>query len=146
MKRTIHLALVAVLLAAPAWAQATSEATEPDPAKQWEFGLDLYGYLVPDDQSYCSPTFRADRNRLHLEARYNYEDQQTGSLWAGHNFSAGKTLVLDVTPMLGAVFGQTDGVAPGYEVALTYKRLESLEIQPTEVSFLWRSSADCPCS
>jgi hypothetical protein len=61
---------------------------------------------------------------MHLEARYNYEQQQTGSLWAGYNLSVGNVKVLEVTPMLGAVFGDTHGVAPGYEMSLTYKRLE----------------------
>ena len=55
--------------------------------------------------------------------RDNYEDQQTGSLWFGHNFSVGHKLVFEATPMIGGVFGNTTGIAPGYEVALTYKRV-----------------------
>jgi hypothetical protein len=46
---------------------------------------------------------------LHLEARYNYENLRTGSVWVGYNFSAGKKLVLDVAPVLGGVFGRTHG-------------------------------------
>jgi hypothetical protein len=60
---------------------------------------------------------------LHLEGRYNDEDRQTGSVWLGYNFSAGHKLVFEVSPMLGAVFGNTTGVAPGYEVSLSYKRI-----------------------
>jgi hypothetical protein len=57
-------------------------------------------YIVPNDQSYVNPTFTADRNWLHLEARYNNENLRTGSLWMGYNFTAGKKLVLDITPLL----------------------------------------------
>ncbi len=65
----------------------------------------------------------ADHQWLHLEARYNYENLHTGSLWAGYNFTAGKTLQLAVTPMIGGVFGRTTGIAPGCEFSLTYKKL-----------------------
>ena len=80
--------------------------------------------MIPQDQSYASPTFTADHRRLHLEARYNYENHETGSIWAGYNFSVGQKVVLDFTPMIGGVFGKTAGVAPGYTMALTYKRIE----------------------
>jgi hypothetical protein len=104
-------------------ASGSPNTNAPD-ANQWSFSLTVYGYLVPHDTSYGSPIFAADRQWLHLEARYNYENQQTGSLWAGYNLSFGDKLVLEVTPMLGAVFGKTTGIAPGCNVALTYKRIE----------------------
>jgi hypothetical protein len=94
------------------------------PANPWEFNLSLSGNLVPNGQSYFSPTFTADRDTLHLEARYNYEAQRTGSLWAGYNLSIGKKLVLEATPMIGGVFGNVNGIAPGLEVTVTYKKLQ----------------------
>jgi hypothetical protein len=90
----------------------------------WSFSLTTSGYIVPGNQSYVSPDFSADRGWLHLEARYNNEAIHTGSLWAGYNFSAGKKLVLDLTPMFGVVFGNLNGVAPGYLTSLTYKRIQ----------------------
>ena len=60
------------------------------PTNAWAYNLTVDGYIVPDDQSYVDPVFMADRNWLHLEARYNYENLRTGSLWVGYNFSAGK--------------------------------------------------------
>ena len=60
---------------------------------------------MPDGDSYADPYLTADHQWLHLEARYNYENLHTGSLWAGYNFTAGKTLQLAVTPMIGGVFG-----------------------------------------
>ncbi len=104
-------------------AQAPSvDSLEKKPA--WAYDLSLAGYYVPSDQSYASPTFTADRSTLHLEARYNYEALQTASLWMGYNLSWGKTLTLDLTPMVGGVFGNLTGVAPGYTATLAYKRLE----------------------
>jgi len=119
---------VAVLLVAEAWSQTTGgPAAPPDTAEvdanRWSFAAAAYGYLVPDDQSYFSPTFRADHEWLHLEARYNYEDRQTGSLWVGYNLSFGDKLVFEATPMLGAILGNTTGIAPGYELSLTYRKI-----------------------
>ena len=70
------------------------------------------------------PTFTADRDWLHLKARYDYEDLETGSVWVGYNFSVGEKLVLEATPMLGGVFGNTNGIAPGYELSLSYRKFE----------------------
>jgi hypothetical protein len=98
----------------------------PEAAKNpWEYNLTVDGYIVPNAQGYVDPVFSADRDWLHLEARYNYENLRTGSLWAGYNFSAGKTLVLNVTPMIGGIFGRTNGIAPGCEASLTYKKIEA---------------------
>jgi hypothetical protein len=72
----------------------------------------------------CRSGFPANRGWLHPEARYNYENLRTGSLWVGYNFSAGKKLVLEVTPMIGGVFGRTNGIAPGCGASLTYKKIE----------------------
>ena len=93
-------------------------------ANPWTFNLTIDGYVIPNGTSYVDPDFSADRSWLHLEARYNNENLRTGSVWVGYNFTAGKKLVLDVTPMIGGVFGRTTGIAPGCEASLTYKRLE----------------------
>jgi hypothetical protein len=93
-------------------------------SKQWTSFLGVYGYLGGGDPAYGSATLSADHNWLHLEARYNYENLRTGSLWTGYNFVAGHKFVIQVTPMFGVVIGQTRGIAPGYELSLTYKRLE----------------------
>jgi len=116
-----------VLLAAGAWAQepAAPPQTVPKPAAEpWQYSFTYDGYIIPDDIDYGSPVFTADHKWLHLEARYNYENLHTGSLWAGYNFSWGKNLVFDLTPVIGAVFGRTNGIAPGCEASLSYKRFE----------------------
>ena len=100
-----------------------AEATEPD-GNGWSFSAAAYTYIVPDSRDYVQPTFTADRGWLHLEARYNYEDLETGSAWAGYNFSGGKKLAWELTPMLGGVFGNTTGIAPGYKGSLSWWKLE----------------------
>jgi hypothetical protein len=88
------------------------------------FNLSVSGYYVPNGQSYASPTFTADHDTLHLEARYNYEGLRTGSLWVGYNLTVGKKLVLEATPMVGGVFGNVNGIAPGLEFTATYKKVQ----------------------
>ena len=50
------------------------------PQKTWDYSLTVDGFIVPDDVSYVNPTFTADHDWLHLEARYNYEGIRTGSV------------------------------------------------------------------
>jgi hypothetical protein len=122
---------VLLLLTASGWAQSQtpnqphSPSPKPaaTPAEPWEYSLTVDGYLIEGEDGYASPTFTADRNWLHLEARYNYENFRTGSLWAGYNFSWGKTWQFELTPMIGGVFGRTNGIAPGCEASLTWKNL-----------------------
>jgi hypothetical protein len=130
MTSTPHLGALAavILLTGHLLAQTTTDNAPAGSADAgthpWSFSLSTYGYIVPHDRSYASPTFTADHGWLHLEARYNYENQETGSLWIGYNLSVGDKLVLEATPMIGGVFGNTTGIAPGYGVSLTYKRFE----------------------
>ena len=102
---------------------ATTTPAEAD-EKAWSFSAFAYTYFVPDDRNYVQPTFTADRDWLHLEARYNYEAPDTGSAWVGYNFSGGETLAWEFTPMIGGVFGDTAGIAPGYKGSLTWLKLE----------------------
>ena len=103
---------------------ATPAAAEQPAGPAWSFSASAYAYFVPDSQNYVQPTIRADRSWLHLEARYNYEALDTGSAWLGYNFSVGDKLKLDFTPMLGGVFGKTNGYAPGYEFTLSWRKLQ----------------------
>jgi hypothetical protein len=97
-------------------------ATEPE--KSWSFSVSAYTYVVPDDVDYVQPTITADHDRWHLELRYNYEALKTGSAWVGCNFSGGEKLTWEFTPMIGGVFGDTTGVAPGYKGSLSWWKLE----------------------
>lgn len=89
----------------------------------WEFGADLNFYFLPND-FFVLPVLLADKNKLHLEARYNYEDMNTFSGWVGYNFMGGKEFEFVITPMLGGVVGNSNGIAPGLEITLSYKGFE----------------------
>ena len=65
-----------------------------------------------------------DHGALHLEGRYNYEAIDAGSVWVGWNLDFGSPLAFDVTPMIGGVFGSLNGVAPGLELTVSYRKLE----------------------
>lgn len=116
MKIRFVLVIVSVL------GMGTLKAQEAD-SSQWEFSADVNFYYIPDD-FFVLPIFKADKDKLHLEARYNYEDYETFSAWIGYNFSGGKKLEYTITPMLGGVVGLTDGIAPGLEFTLTLNRFE----------------------
>jgi hypothetical protein len=107
-----------MLVVAIALFVGTVRAEEPGPA--WEFSASVYGYDVPDSEDYVNPNVTADRGRLHLEARYSYEAIGAASVWAGANFSAGTNWVFDSTLMVGGVFGDLEGVAPGYRLSLEH--------------------------
>ena len=122
-----------VLCACRASGQISTNApvatNSPPPAiaedtENWSFSASAYTYLVPDSRDYVQPTMTADRNWLHLEARYNYEALDTGSAWVGYNFSGGEKFAWAVTPMLGGVFGDPTGIAPGYKGSVGWWKLE----------------------
>ncbi len=126
MRTACLIGLVAVALAQPGEvaAQGTNGAPQLSSAgssNQWAFCASVYGYIVPESRDFVNPNLTADRGSLHLEARYNYEALETGSLWAGYKFSTGEKLTFEVTPMLGGVFGDITGVAPGYNFSLAYQ-------------------------
>jgi hypothetical protein len=99
-------------------------AAQTPPPPSWHLSVDVYTYFVPDESNYAQPTVTADRGRLRLEGRFNYEARNTGSLWLGCNFGGGDESWWAITPMVGAVFGDTKGVAPGYQGWISGRRLE----------------------
>lgn len=100
---------------------ALAEEVAPDP--KWEASFEVFAYLQQADGNFVVPILGADRGALHLEARYQYEARKTFSAWVGWNFETGKSLRLEVAPMVGAVLGETNGVAPGFEFNLSWKSL-----------------------
>jgi hypothetical protein len=123
--RRVAMALSLALSPAVLAAQEEAEATPPaEEESGWEFNAGIYGYFPPEDTYYGQPTVMADHGALHLEARGNYEGLDTGSVWVGWNFGFGDKLRLDATLMAGGVFGDFTGVAPGYELTVTWGGFE----------------------
>jgi hypothetical protein len=123
MKASAGLAAVGLLLVAAAMPAQDASSAAPEP-EAWEFNASIYGYFPPEDVHYAQPTVMADHGALHLEARYNYEALKSGSAWVGWNVGTGEELRLDATLMVGGVVGDLRGVAPGYELTLTWKAFE----------------------
>ena len=92
-------------------------------APDWSASIAAATYILPDSE-YVQPTVIADRGQLHLEARFNYEELDTGSLWLGANFSGGERLAWEFTPMIGGVFGGITAIAPGAKASLSWRALE----------------------
>lgn len=109
---------------APVAADAESSPLERHPPSGWSASASVNVYVPPDGRTYAQPTLAADYGHLHLEARYNYEALDTGSAWLGYTFALGEAMSVEFTPMLGGVFGDTRGVAPGYAFTLAYRKLE----------------------
>ena len=122
MRVLASLVIAVIVATASMGAQTTPNApqvstparTAAPEGRDWSFYASSYSYIVPDGGSYLQPTVTADRGRLHLEARYNYEALETGSVWVGCNFSGGGQLAWEFTPMLAGVLGKNSGAAPGF--------------------------------
>jgi hypothetical protein len=123
-------ALAGVALAASATAQEPAASSPPPGAPEagktgWELGLSGALYVLPDEGDYVQPTFKADHGVFHLESRYNYEGRESTSFFVGANFELGEKLKVALTPMIGGVAGQTDGIIPGLEADLTVGPFEA---------------------
>ncbi len=119
MRCTVLLLMVAVFFTTASSGQSPNK---PEDA-QWSFNGELNAYALPD-LFFFMPVMRSDKGHLHLEARYNYEDLNTFSAWAGYNFSGGNRFAYTFTPMFGGVVGRTNGFAPGLEMTLEFADLE----------------------
>jgi hypothetical protein len=105
-----------------------SSLAQPQPVdsleKRWSYSASGYYYFVPDDKNTITIIGTADHRKLHLEARYNYEDRNTGSVFAGYRLEAGNKLQFEIVPIAGVAFGNTNGLVPGLEFTMTYKKFD----------------------
>ncbi|HEY6477657.1 MAG TPA: hypothetical protein VI456_13835 [Polyangia bacterium] len=115
--------LAAVALVGMVAAGSVARAAGGDPAGE-RISVTGYGYVVPDAPNYLMGVASADLAWLHLEGRYNYEALRTGSAFGGVNLGWGHRLQLDLTPMVGGVFGRLDGIAPALRFSLDWWRFD----------------------
>jgi hypothetical protein len=106
----VAIVLFATLAAGAAWGQSKETP--------WQYSASMSYYDMPKLQDYWNPVVTADRDVVHLEGRYNFLSFDTGSFWAGYNFTFGKKWTFDLTAMFGIVVGSVQGVGPGYELSL----------------------------
>src|SRR5262245_27308047 len=121
MRRTFlgRLTLVVAMTAAlsrPVFGQEPAATTASEPS--WSGSVAAAWYMLPDESDYIQPTFKADRNWLHLETRYAYEDRKSLSFFAGVNFEFGNDVKIAVTTMIGGLVDSVDGIIPGVWVGL----------------------------
>jgi hypothetical protein len=116
---------------------AVSAPTSTADAARWAYSATASYYSFRNQDDFTLAVATAERGPLHLEARYNYEAIDSGSLFVGWKFTGGSKLTWELTPIVGAVFGQKEGVAPGIEAALAYGIVdfytESEYVRDTEV-------------
>jgi hypothetical protein len=124
MVRRTLLTLCTLAWGLPAYAQQQTPAA-PASSRDWSLDLSAAWYMLPDESDYVQPTARLDWKRLHLETRYAYEDRKSLSFFAGPTFEFGDTVTVSVTPMIGGVVGDLDGVIPAAEATLSWRRLEA---------------------
>jgi hypothetical protein len=99
-------------------------AAEDTDQKPWRVTANVYGYVVPDAPNFVMVTAPVEIGRWHVEGRYNYEALHSGSGFAGVKLGWGQTVRLSVTPMLGIVFGELDGLVPALRLTLNWWRLD----------------------
>lgn len=118
------LALAASASAQHAGEQAPEPVQPPGSDAPWEFSGSTYFVDPPGSEGHLAAILYGQRGPLHLELRFNYEDLDTLSFFTGWTFVGGEELTWAVTPMLGFVGGDTDGVAPGLELDLAWRRFD----------------------
>lgn len=109
----------------------------------WNHTVEPSFYIYKND-FFILPIYQVDKDWLHLEARYNYEDMNTFSAWFGYNFTGGNKLEYSLTPMLGGVVGNTNGIAPGLELTFglhgfeLYSEMEYIfDLQSSDGNFFY---------
>jgi hypothetical protein len=93
-------------------------------------------YAMHAEPSFWVPVVSMDANAWHVEARYNYEAPDTGSLFLGRNVGWDGDVEVSLTPMLGLVSGNksvdafgeesgsSSGVAPGLEASVSWRSFD----------------------
>jgi hypothetical protein len=85
----------------------------PNEASSTSFNFSFQQYYLPDDRDLTTPVMSLYTDDLLIEARYNYESRDVGSVWLGKSFSFGDKWEFEFIPMLGGLYGSEHGMAPG---------------------------------
>ena len=116
MKKYSRISFLFVLLPFMGFSQKTDSTNN-----KWVVNAVALFNFIPN-YFFVTPVVNIDKNELHLESRYNYEDLKTISFFGGYNFIGGNKFQYIITPILGVALGNTDGIAPGLKIDLNWKR------------------------
>jgi len=91
---------------------------------QAKSGVENYNSISRAEQYTWIPVLHyMNKKGWYTEARYNYEDINTGSIYVGRNYAGGKKVTYEVTPMAGIVFGNYKGISTATNIELAYKQM-----------------------
>ncbi len=90
---------------------------------QATLGIDQYSYMGTGQNSSMVPVahYQSSKN-WYAEARYNYDNYQTFSLYAGKTFARQNAFSYALTPMIGGMTGKMNGGSFGLNTELKYKK------------------------
>jgi hypothetical protein len=122
MKRFLRTAMAcaACTAAALARAQPAPQDDTASTAPAWSFAVTAYPTDVRGGENYTSVVAAADRDALHLEARYNYESIGARSAFVGWTFAGGKQVTWSITPLVGGAWGDIRAFIPALEAAAAW--------------------------
>lgn len=78
---------------------------------QSKWVYEQYNYIQRSSSAFVPMVHFETKNSWYTELRYNYEDAQTASLFAGKTFTGGRSLEYTVTPMAGYSAGRFTGLS-----------------------------------
>jgi hypothetical protein len=115
---------------------------------QAKAGIEQYSYSGMPLAEAIVPVYHIQSaNKWYGELRYNYEDVQTLSVYAGKTINASKTVECSITPMLGFSTGRFTGVSLAANSEITWKQFYissqsqySIGIKKESESFLFNWS------
>jgi hypothetical protein len=119
----IRFCMISILMVSHLIANAQSDTVNAEVNKA-QYNASLYYYSFPDAEGNLIPIVYADFNSIHLEGRYNYEDKKSASVFCGYTIERGKRVEFGITPMVGIVFGSTNGIAPGLELEIAWNKID----------------------
>jgi len=100
-----------------------AQNTDDSTGNKWSGTLEADYYFIPEDEIHPTITCYADYKSLHFEVRYNYEDFNTASVFAGKTWEKDGDFYFSITPMIGLAVGNTNGILPGFECSATFSKL-----------------------
>jgi hypothetical protein len=94
---------------------------------QSTFSAQCYTYLRSQQRPYASPIVQYQSNHSwYAEARYNYEEYHSFSVYAGRTFSnvrTAKEFSYPITPIAGILEGRLRGISAGLNAELDFKSI-----------------------
>src|SRR4051812_3367456 len=90
---------------------------------QAEMKLEQYHVVDPHQAYTYMPVMHYQHKKnWYAEARYNYEEVETFSLYLGRAFTGGNDLNYSFVPMLGGSMGKFKGVSTALNIELEYNK------------------------